>query len=219
MSSFLSSGWRALRMRSLERARANFPRGRTDLDCDLSFTEAARRFAARDDLFAYMHRYFDRLPDSLRAHRAFFATQQRGFGEQAFHSMWYLLLREFRPVTLLEIGVFRGQVISLWSLIGKLQGSQPRIRCISPFTRSGDGVSAYPELDYLQDMHANFRHFHLPEPDYMKALSTDPAALRYLKAEPCDCIYIDGSHDYEIVLSDYQNSVAALRTGGLLVMD
>jgi hypothetical protein len=209
---------RLLQSRSRAQARLRFAQDRTDLDHDLSFSEAARRFPSRNDLHAYMHRYFYKtLPAPLREHRLYF--EHKGFGEDAFHAMWYLLLREFRPQNMLEIGVFRGQVISLWSLIGKLIGVPVRIRCISPFSQAGDEVSRYPKLNYLDDVLANFRHFNLPEPQYLRALSTDPEAIAYLTREPLDCVYIDGGHDFEVVLSDYRNSVAALRPGGLLVMD
>jgi predicted O-methyltransferase YrrM len=40
-----------------------------------------------------------------------------------------------------------------------------------------------------------------------------------MKKNSFDCIYIDGSHDYEVVLADYRNSVASLKPGGILVMD
>src|SRR6516225_3252702 len=93
--------------------RLHFARDRVELDRDLSFSQAVRCFPSRNDLFAYMHRYFfTRLPHPLREHRVYFSEKGRGFGEEAFHSMWYLVLREFRPSTLMEIGVFRGQVIS-----------------------------------------------------------------------------------------------------------
>ncbi|HEY4214923.1 MAG TPA: class I SAM-dependent methyltransferase [Steroidobacteraceae bacterium] len=206
------------------RARANerlsFASERTDLGEDLSFTEAARRYGSRNDLFAYMHRYFyTQLPEELRAHRAYFSEQGRGFGEEAFHSMWYLLLREFRPSSALEIGVFRGQVISLWALIAREIGLQLSVRCISPFSAAGDLVSQYPNLDYLEDMRANFRHFGLTPPQHWRGFSTDPGAIEFLKREPLDLIYIDGGHDYEVVRSDYRNSVEALKPGGILVMD
>ncbi len=204
--------------RSRNKARLRFAQERTDLDHDLSFSEAARRFPSRNELHAYMHRYFHKtLPAPLRQHRQYF--EHRGFGEDAFHAMWYLLLREFKPQNLLEIGVFRGQVISLWALISNHIDVHTRIRCISPFSQAGDEVSHYPKLNYLDDVLRNFRHFDLPEPEYLQAFSTDPDALAYLKREPLDCVYIDGGHDYEVVLSDYRNSVAALRSGGLLVMD
>jgi hypothetical protein len=36
--------------------------------------------------------------------------------------MWFTLLCEFKPAQCLEIGVYRGQVVSLWGLIAKLSG-------------------------------------------------------------------------------------------------
>jgi len=206
--------------RARAKAVLTYGRDRPDFDCDLSFTEASKRFPSRNELYAYLHRYFfTRLPQPLREHRAYFEQNGRGFGEAAFHSMWYLLLREFRPTRLLEIGVFRGQVISLWALIGRTLSLPIDIRCISPFSQVSDQVSAYPVSNYLEDVMQNFRHFDLPPPGYCKALSTDPEAIAYLQQTPLDCIYIDGGHDYEVVLSDYRNSVAALNSGGLLVMD
>lgn len=205
---------------SRQRARLRFCRERKELDCELGFSEAIERFPSRDDLFAYMHRYFyARLPAPLRQHRRYFSSRGRGFGEEAFHSMWYLLIREFNPAALLEIGVFRGQVISLWSLIGKLSGRPMSIRCISPFSGSGDKTSLYPDLDYLSDVLRNFRHFGLTPPGYFRGMSTDAAAVAYLRQEKLDCVYIDGSHDFDVVLADYRNSVDALRSGGILVMD
>jgi hypothetical protein len=204
--------------RARDKARRRFALERADLDCDLSFSEAARRYPARNDLHAYMHRYFlSRAPEPLRAHRQYF--ERRGFGEDAFHSMWYLILKEFRPQTFLEIGVFRGQVISLWALIGKTLGLPVSIRCISPFSAAGDEVSRYPNLDYLPDVLKNFSHFGLAPPDYLRAYSTDSAAIAYMKQVPLDCIYIDGSHDYDVVLSDYRHGLKALKPGGILVMD
>src|SRR6516162_1884799 len=139
-----------LAARAREAARMSFARERTDFGEDLSFTDAVRRFPSRNDLFAYLHRYFfTHLPAPLREHRAYFAEHGRGFGEEAFHSMWYLLLREFRPATALEIGVFRGQVISLWALIARMIDLSLTIRCISPFSAAGDLVSKYPRLNYL----------------------------------------------------------------------
>ena len=207
-----------LELRARQKSRLAFARERSDLDFDLSFTEAVKRYPARNDLHAYMHRYFyTRAPAALRQHRLYFA--KRGFGEEAFHAMWFLLLRQFRPTQMLEIGVFRGQVISLWALIARQLQMPASIRCISPFSPASDLVSRYPNLNYLEDVLRNFQHFDLPPPGYHRGLSTDPQAIAYLRSEPLDCVYIDGGHDYEVVLCDYQNSVAALKPGGLLVMD
>jgi Methyltransferase domain len=205
---------------SRERARRRFSAHRDEYSLDLSFSSAAKRFATRDCLYAYLHHYFVHLlPTELQLHRRYFAAEQRGFGEEAFHSMWYLLLREYRPKRFLEIGVFRGQVISLWALIARLQSDLAEIHCISPFSAAGDDVSDYPNIDFLNDVLLNFRHFGLPQPLHLRALSTDRNAIDYMREHRFDCIYIDGSHDFDVVLSDYRNSVSALNPGGLLVMD
>src|SRR5580658_7183978 len=114
--------------------RRRFSKYRPEFEPSLSFTGAVAKFASRNRLYAYMHHYFFyHLPPALRAHREYFSKEGRGFGEEAFHSMWYLLLKEFRPKRLLEIGVFRGQVISLWALIGRMEAFDTDIHCISPF--------------------------------------------------------------------------------------
>src|SRR5437867_8857080 len=77
------------------------------------------------DFYRDCARYFwNGLPAPLREHRAYFHNvpqNRRGFGEDAFHTMWYLLLEEFEPANFLEIGVFRGQVISLVALWARLE--------------------------------------------------------------------------------------------------
>src|SRR5215216_1927158 len=60
------------------------------------------------DCFRFFHQ---RLPAELRDHRAYFTSEGRGYGEDAFHVLWFLLFREFKPKTFLEIGVFRGQTL------------------------------------------------------------------------------------------------------------
>ena len=61
--------------------------------------------------------------DFLRAHRDWVEQNAWGFGDRAFHYMWYLLLKDDvltrRSPSLLEIGVYKGQVISLWALIAQ----------------------------------------------------------------------------------------------------
>lgn len=188
---------------------------------DMSFTEAASRFLGRNELYAYVNHYFYHLlPESLRAHRHYFSQDQRGFGEGAFHAMWWLLLREFEPRTCLEIGVYRGQVISLWTLISKVLSFPCFVSGISPFMSIGDTVSNYRnDIDYLADTLHSFKEFNLPSPKLIRALSTDNLAVEYISSKEWDLIYIDGSHDYEVVLEDYRFCRDHLRVGGLLVMD
>lgn len=160
------------------------------------------------------------LPGELRRHRRYFTKAQRGFGEDAFHVMWFLLFMEFRPTSFLEIGVYRGQVLSLASLLQRLTGKRGEIVGISPFESVGDSVSKYRKrIDYLADTRTNFAQFDLPEPTLLKAFSTDRSALNLIKTRQWDCIYIDGNHDYEVAKADWNACAAAVKPGGLIVLD
>lgn len=214
----LATRVRALAAPSAKRWQA---RKQPNLTTDLSFTEAVRRFPKPNELYAYMHHYFHRLlPSPIQAHRRYFSRDQRGFGEDAFHAMWWLLLREYQPKNCLEIGVYRGQVISLWSLVAKYLNYPAAVTGVSPFTPAGDSVSKYlRSINYLQDVKKSFKHFSLPTPDLTKALSTTPTGQNAIAAKRWDLIYIDGNHDFEIVLADYELAKKYLAPGGILVFD
>ncbi len=198
-----------------------YSRRQRQYDLDLSFTEAVTRFRNPNALHAYMHHFQHHLcPQPIRTHRAYFRRKRRGFGEDAFHAMWWLLLREFSPTYCLEIGVYRGQVISLWALIARLIGLPCQVHGISPFTAAGDSVSNYPQaVDYRADIQRSFARFGLPDPTLVSALSTDVEAVKHVAARSWDLIYIDGSHDYEVALADYRLCRRYLAPGGLLVLD
>jgi hypothetical protein len=166
-------------------------------------------------------RYFDRnLPEELREHRRYFTQNRRGFGEDAFHTMWFLLFREFRPASVLEIGVYRGQSLSLAALLARTFKLQCFVQGVSPFSTAGDANSSYRSgLDYLADTLQNFAHFSLPPPSLLKAYSTDEEAQRLIASRAWNAIYIDGNHDYEIVRQDWKLCSGCLSPGGLIVLD
>ena len=166
------------------------------------------------------HYYHTRLPQPLREHRAYFETNRRGFGEKAFHVMWFLLFREFSPRSFLEIGVFRGQTLSLAALLARHFEREVFIQGISPFSAAGDAVSKYRrDVDYYEDTLKNFAHFSLPAPALLKAFSTDEAASKLIASRAWSCIYIDGNHDYEIARRDWELCSAHTQPGGLIVLD
>ncbi|HOE18437.1 MAG TPA: class I SAM-dependent methyltransferase [Syntrophorhabdaceae bacterium] len=187
----------------------------------MSFSQCAAAFPDPNELYAYMHHHFRYLcPQFIRDHRLYFQQEERGFGEDAFHASWWLLLSEFKPARMLEIGIYRGQVITLWALINKYLERSAGIHGISPFGPVGDSVSAYlKDLDYIEDVLASFRFWKLDPPVLVKALSTDAQAIAHIKKNAWDLIYIDGSHDYDVVLSDYRLCRDCLKAGGILVLD
>ena len=166
-------------------------------------------------------RYFDRqLPLALREHRAYFVRGRRGFGEDAFHVMWYLLFNAFKPESFLEIGVFRGQTLSLAALLSRDQARRCAVHGVSPFSPAGDSVSRYESsVDYYEDTLRNFDHFGLPHPSLLRAYSTDAAAKQWIGSRSWEVIYIDGNHDYEIARQDWEICSASTKPGGLIVLD
>ena len=167
--------------------------------------------------FRYFHHS---LPEELRAHRRYFCQSARGFGEDAFHVMWWLIFKEFKPTNFLEIGVYRGQTISLMSLLSKRSQHNCVVYGISPFSTAGDSVSVYSStIAYYEDTLANFQYFNLAVPYLCRAYSTDESAHSLIESHVWDCIYIDGNHEYEIAKHDWELCANNIRSGGVIVLD
>lgn len=168
----------------------------------------------------FKYQYFFRIPRQLRAHRKYFATSLRGFGEDAFHAAWWQVFQEFRPSQCLEIGVYRGQTISLWCLIQKLLDINPtRIAGLSPLDNSTDDVSHYPDIDYAEDIRINFSYFNQPQPQLFRGKSNSEQAKRFMETNKWDIIYIDGSHEEVVVKVDVANALENLAINGIIVLD
>jgi len=168
-------------------------------------------------------RYFcNQLPPAIREHRKYFDAPGKGlgFGEDAFHVMWFLLFKELKPASFLEIRVFRGQTISLAALLARTQGIPCEIHGISPFSPAADSVSKYPQgLDYYRDTLFNFDHFGLAHPKLLRAFSTDAEALALIKSRSWELVYIDGNHEYDVARRDWDACSASLKPGGCIVLD
>lgn len=171
----------------------------------------------RDCVISF-HRHTPRV---LKDHRTYFSQNNRGFGEDAFHVMWWMLFRELRPQRFLEIGVYRGQTLSYAALLHRFFAiSESSVTGISPFLPAGDSVSEYSStVDYWADTLSNFRHFSLPVPNLVRAYSTDQEATSVIQSGLWDVVYIDGNHDYEVALSDWRVCSAQVPPGGVVVLD
>jgi hypothetical protein len=187
----------------------------------IKLADFASSLADSSAYYSRSYRSFHReLPKALISHRLYFTKDGRGFGEDAFHTMWWLLLQRLQPASFLEIGIYRGQTLSLAALISRLGNFPCEIHGISPFSDAGDSVSEYGDkVDYLPDVIRHFDHFSLPPPILHKAYSTDPEAVALIKSRKWDCIYIDGNHDYEVVVADWQCCADSVRPGGCIVLD
>jgi len=184
--------------------------------------EISKLYPDPNEQWRYFHNFFWNLaPKWLREHRAFFRVDNRGFGEDAFHAMWYILLSEVKPKTFLEIGVYRGQVLSLVKLISNKMNFPCRVLGVSPFNNATDSVSVYHNFDYEKDVREFCRHFETPlaENELCRALSTEKAASAAISSAQWYVAYIDGNHDYDVAKSDFKLVSSNLHPEGFIVLD
>lgn len=192
-----------------------------ELKTPLTLTQLREKNLSRTMAYLYCDYYFSHfLPKQFREHRAYFVSNRRGFGEDAFHAMWFLLFEQFRPAIALEIGVYRGQTITLMKQLSRHFGFQCDVGCVSPLTASGDSVSVYgSDVDYYEDVVQNHQRFNLPLPEFCRAFSTSEDGARFIASRPWHMIYIDGNHDYAVAKSDWNECARSLAPNGIIVMD
>jgi len=183
----------------------------------------------------------------LTRHRRHVERHQLGFGDPAFHSMWTSLLNcaaaRFGTVNALEIGVFKGQVISLWALIAEANRLDVHVSALGPlcgqplpksallnkfryridrrFREQIDNGNFYPDEDYAAIISAQF-DFHGLDFDQVKVyhgFSTDAALLAQLDQQSFQLIYVDGDHSHAGALHDFQTFAPKIPIGGWLVAD
>lgn len=155
----------------------------------------------------------------IRIHRKYYKQKRRGFGEDAFHYFWYEYFAANKPTNILEIGVYRGQSITLFALLAKLNHYSCQVVGISPLTSAGDEFSKYIDLDYEKDILLNAACFEVVDSiKLVKSLSMEDSAQKMIASKTWDLVYIDGSHKYEDVMRDLVSSLKYLNPGGILVV-
>ena len=153
----------------------------------------------------------------LKAYRDFIEQNAFGFGERCFLWMWNdIVARMPQEFTFIEIGVFRGQILALVSLLAERHGKKVRRIGITPLDTS-DG---HWESDYEADIIRLHDVFNIKD-DYelIRLDSTNPNAVKLASQNPPDVLYIDGGHTYEVVKSDLTHYLPILKVGGTLVID
>lgn len=183
----------------------------------------------------------------LCAHRRHIEGNELGFGDAAFHAMWLLLLdnahRRFGTVQTLEIGVFKGQVISLWALIAKRWNMSIKISAITPlvgqpmpkskleisirsclsrrFSEQLRNGNFYAHDDYAGIIRQLFERFDV---DYdavqlYKGYSTEQRILDVINDTSFHVVYVDGDHTLKGALHDFKMFGSKVANGGWLVAD
>lgn len=154
----------------------------------------------------------------LKAHRDFVESHGYGFGERSFHWMWKLIVEAIPSPTFnfLEIGVYKGQVLSLIQLLSP----ESVIYGITPL--STDGGMA--DRDYGKDILNLHKAFNLV-PKYDLAIGRSDnldiyeETVSIFTTEALDILYIDGGHTKPEAKFDIVNYSPLVKKGGYLVID
>lgn len=159
----------------------------------------------------------------LKKHRDYIEKFNYGYGDRPFHYMWKMLINTMpENFKFLEIGVFKGQIISLIQLLSKKQHKKVEIYGITPLTDRGDKYSTHPEIDYLKAIKKIYKDFNLSFSNtrIIKGLSQNPSVIKEVeKNKPFNIVYIDGCHNYKEVASDIKNYTDFVKMGGFLIID
>lgn len=155
--------------------------------------------------------------DKLNDHRTFVEQNIFGFGERSFHWLWHLVVQELpKNFTFLEIGVLKGQTLSLVKMLADMQGKKVKRYGVTPLSSEG-GVW---ESDYKADIEMIHDLFDL-EKDYkiLQGLSEDPAIIEQAKKLKLDVLYIDGGHEERHITNDIVEYSPMVKPGGFMVID
>jgi hypothetical protein len=155
--------------------------------------------------------------DKLNEHRTWVEQNIFGFGERSFHWLWHLIVQELpKNFTFLEIGVLKGQTLSLIKVLADMQKKKVTRYGVTPLSTEG-GVW---ESDYAKDIEYIHDQFGLPK-DYkiLKGLSEDPAIIEQAKKLKLDVLYIDGGHEERHITNDIEQYSPLVKPGGFMVID
>jgi hypothetical protein len=174
-------------------------------------------------VYNHFFEQFDK-DDLLKSHRLYVENNSLGFGERPFHAMWREIINLMPPsFKFIEIGVYKGQVLSLVKLLSDNSNKNVEYYGVTPLIGLGDKFSNYEQADYKQIISGIFDHFNL-EFDADKNLiigsSDDKEVMDKIEElKYFDLMYIDGSHDYEVVISDIELMKRVCKQGAIIVFD
>jgi hypothetical protein len=147
-----------------------------------------------------------------------------GFGELSFSWSWYLLVKSMPDTfTFLEIGVYKGRILSLIQLLSNMLNKNVKIYGVTPLDGDAtDKYSEYEKIDYLSAIKKSYSISNIPftNTEIIHGYSQEESIIKKTKeTSPYDMVFIDGCHDYEIVIQDINNYSEMIKPYGYLILD
>lgn len=157
-------------------------------------------------------------------HREWCVRNFWGFGDHAHWHLWKLLVDQMpNGFKFLEIGVYRGAILSLIPLIARHQGKECYTYGVTPLEPTSDEQATYTDSPngYEADVAYACRMWgNGSQPQIIRGMSYDPKIVADTKIyRPFDVVYIDGGHFYECVAMDLFNYAPLVGQDGFLVLD
>ena len=96
----------------------------------------------KDIYFEFLTKYNE--DDVLINHRTYIEENKLGFGEKPFHSLWNEIVKtQKKEFNFLEIGVYKGQILSLVKLLSDRYNKELQYVGVTPLNNTGDKFSSY----------------------------------------------------------------------------
>lgn len=161
----------------------------------------------------------------LLNHRTHIETNNLGYGEKPFHVIWREIIKlQPQNFKFLEIGVYKGQVLSLVKHLSDLSDKNCEFYGVTPLSNAGDKYSKkYDNVDYKKVIDGLFKHFNLEfdvDTNIINGSSIDESIKKQIRSLGVfDIVYIDGCHNYDCVVSDILLMKEITRVNSYLIMD
>ena len=162
---------------------------------------------------------------TLINHRTYIEDNNLGYGEKPFHVIWREIVNsQPKKFKFLEIGVYKGQVLSLVKLLSDLKNKECEFYGVTPLSDVGDKyLKKYDAVNYALTIESLFKKFNLEfnlNTNIINGSSVEEDIKNKVKQLGIfDVVYIDGCHNYDCVVSDILLIKEITKNGSYIIMD
>jgi len=160
----------------------------------------------------------------LKKHRDFIEESQLrfnmiyGHGHRSLQYLWKLLVDEMpSEFSFLEIGVYKGQILSLIEMLTKMSGKRSAINGVTPLF--DPEFAPYDRGPFITNI---YKQFNLDQKNtaIFNGRSGDPEVIKKISSKaPFDMVYIDGDHSYDGTVLDIETYGPMVQSKGFLIID